>query len=429
MVQTEPSGFFSDRRFSLNVSNTVCCFGGYLVTGTSLGSAQNGKRRSPQSISITVSHEKMANNYHHISEDEQAVLESQRLPDRLCPNLYQSYRRHSSPSALGETTGFEFPVNSPDTVETPTDEVSDIIETTKDPQRGHSSPTLLRGCFPRARAQSTSYQMEQVSQGSVVSPSEVSFLSSSPDELGPCDVFQLESPPRRRPRRRTVSVGAVPVTCPVIADTLDQEISVSRGYLSRLKAPPNTPLKGITFASAVEQQSTIDKAKKKMQGAVDAGHFSPTPPKSPLQRRRASAADVKDSGSHGQSNAVFDDSDLFRHSRNIRHPSSPCRLHRTVKDVEERGSGVSQPRIPNSPKLAVRIPRSTSPTSSPRSPLSPSTNAGVVVTSSRPSRRRSSISSAAAAFAAATAGASPSPNINMNSQKFRFGKEGKGLTN
>lgn len=71
-----------------------------------------------------------------------------------------------------------------------------------------------------------------------------------------------------------------------------------------------------------------------------------------------------------------------------------------------------------SPLEALRSPSfNRSPNSSPPSPAP-----GVVVTSHRSSRRRSSISSAAIAFAAATAGASVSPAASPTSaSRFRFG--------
>lgn len=126
--------------------------------------------------------------------------------------------------------------------------------------------------------------------------------------------------------------------------------------------------------------------------------------------------------------------ELPRASLSNRRPSSPSRFAKLVRDAEGRLSGRSSPRRPSSPSLQTDRRPSLGPMSplnsprSPRSPLSPSASsvqAGVVVTSSKPSRRRSSISQAAAAFAAATAGASPSPSYGGSSptiQRFRFGK-------
>lgn len=350
----------------------------------------------------------MSSNHHLIPENEELGARELQVSARLCPNLYQSYRRHSSPSALGETTGFEFPVNSVDALETPTDDMPDFVENTKYHSRSHTSPTLPHGCFPRGRAQSASYEVGPALQAqAVLLPSETSLFSSPPNDSIPGDVFQLESPPRRHARDRRASDGICLVnsfsTSTIDEHQLDDIISSSQ------HTPPSSPIKGVSFNSG-DQQRNVEKVKRKLLGTHETGSYSPTPPKSLFNRRRGSNTDGKD--------IAFLDG--------IKRPPSPCRLHKIGKEAEEKRSGMS-----NSPKLTILIPHSPSPLNSPRSPrspISPSTSAGVVVTSSRPSRRRASISSAAAAFAAATAGASPSTGIHSNhvnsqhSSRFRFGK-------
>ena len=100
-------------------------------------------------------------------------------------------------------------------------------------------------------------------------------------------------------------------------------------------------------------------------------------------------------------------------------PKSPLMRHIPIKD-NKGGSGSRNEwrSVDGGLNSPLRSPSfSRSPNSSPPSPAP-----GVVVTSHRSSRRRSSISTAAVAFAAATAGASVSPATSPTSaSRFRFG--------
>ena len=108
--------------------------------------------------------------------------------------------------------------------------------------------------------------------------------------------------------------------------------------------------------------------------------------------------------------------------RSPQTPKSPIVRFIPGKDKNPRSGDRSDRKSSDfgrtSPLEALRSPTfNRSPNSSPPSPAP-----GVVVTSHRSSRRRSSISSAAIAFAAATAGASVSPAASPTSaSRFRFG--------
>jgi len=367
------------------------------------------RKASPQEISITVSTAKMPN-----SKDSQISTtdEPEKTPSRLMPTSYH-YRRHSSPSVLGDTATFEFPDVTCDDVQSPTDEVPESKT------RNQSSPFLTCGKL-RLRAQSTCNDTVQRPSYSICSS-----ISSSDDENEP---FELEDPPKLRTRHRACSSGQILITSPTVDEDSGSESNIDPfGPTTTLSAPHSIPLIGSSSSHCLRQaspdhESPIEKAKNKVLSIMGLALESDEGP------------DVCDSPGVPPLVAEEDvtlSPELPRASFGSRRPSSPSRFAKLAKEAEERLSGTTSPRRPSSPNLQRQDRRpslSTSPINSPRSPLSPSANcvnAGVVVTSSKPSRRRSSISQAAAAFAAATAGASPSPSYGVSSptlQRFRFGK-------
>ncbi|XP_068694314.1 ras-specific guanine nucleotide-releasing factor 2-like isoform X2 [Montipora foliosa] len=362
------------------------------------------KQPSPsQPICITVSDVKMP------SDNNQAEAiprdTAGRTPDRLCPSNYHCYRRHSSPSALGETAAFDFPESSADPPHSP-EEVDSPGPIRHDGLRNHSSPFLTRGNI-RTRAQSSSSDF--VSAGGAqhrLNMETNSMLSTSHDEDVFGDMkFELQAPPKQRTRRSRALTTSGPV--------ISAETRSSSGY-----SPVTTP--------EVKTKRTVDNELLPQEGEV-------VNQKVKTHRRRSSPSGHRDRGVDTPPVSclgIISDSGLQNpersHEKQLnKRSSSPCRLYKIVKDAEDRVMSLKSQRRPSPPMPAsYASPKSpVSPVSSPRSPLSPSANAvsaGVVVTSSRPSRRRSSIASAAAAFAAATAGASPSYAANSPT-RFRFG--------
>ncbi|XP_048583532.1 ras-specific guanine nucleotide-releasing factor 1 isoform X2 [Nematostella vectensis] len=390
------------------------------------------KQTAPQDISITVSDVKMSNEERESPCEEEAMDELSSC--RLMPSSYHSYRRHSSPSALGETAAFEFPANSCEAM-SPTEETVDPST-----NKNQSSPFLTCVTNVRSRSQSTASDLTPTPRD--ISTPTYPSLSSSPEE-GSC--FQLQSPPRRITRHRACSSGHILVTSPTVDYEDPPDIMSSRCVSTSLGAPPNTPLVNASSSQNLREshasdqgEGAVEKAKRKVLSVMGFSHEGDevftSRQRSPRPRRRSSPNVHRE-----RSPEVFDSSrpplvseeDLSLSPELPRacFPASTSRFAKIVKDAEERLAGITTTRRPSSPSLFPdRRPRSpVSPLGSPRSPrspLSPSTNAGVVVTSSKPSRRRSSISQAAAAFAAATAGASTSPNNIASSptiQRFRFG--------
>ena len=344
-----------------------------------------------------------------------------RTPDRLCPTTYHSYRRHSSPSALGDTAGFEFPDSNADAPCSPSEDSPSPIR--HGGPRNHSSPFLSRGNV-RGRAQSSSSDF--VSAGIEI---ESSVFSHSPDDIfSDSDKFELQAPPKRKHRSRTCSVGPSVFT----------EYSSSRSSTKALLASPaNIPTPHNSPSSQTQAQSTVhdntaDRAKRKILNASgdnseagcqgDEVFYVPSKPPNHRQRSSTSVARRERSPEHiPPIGCLGTGGESGPQSPSPRRSNSPCRLYKIVKEAEERVCNLKS-QFPSGHR-----PRSpASPLNSPRSPTSPSTSsvsAGVVVTSSKPSRRRSSISSAAAAFAAATAGASPSyAATSPTATKFRFGE-------
>lgn len=364
-----------------------------------------GEKNQPspsQSISITVSDVKMP------SDNEQAENLSKptaatRTPDRLCPINYHSYRRHSSPSALGESAAFEFPESSGDPPHSPEEDSPTPIR--HGGTRNYSSPFLSRGNI-RTRAQSSS---SDFTSGEIGKSS--SLLSSChEDDIFSDMKFELQAPPKARSKRSRACSSGVAV-------------------LSR-----DPVLNSITPSD----HKSVEKTRRRIHNAVENGDIARNSddlfqtPKVTDSRRRSSPSAARERNTDpavGCLGITGDQSpELTQNKLSTRRPSSPCRLYKIVKEAEERVLNLKTQRRPSSPKLSSHPPPKSpvSPISSPRSPLSPSASsvsAGVVVTSSRPSRRRSSISSAASAFAAATAGASPSyAATSPTATKFRFGE-------
>ena len=337
-----------------------------------------------------------------------------RSPDRLCPGSnYHSYRRHSSPSALGESAAFEFPESTTDTP-TPIREL-----------RNHSSPLLTRGDI-RTRAQSSSSDFVSGGVGKHKTYLETnSLLSSSPDEDIFGDIkFELQAPPKQRSKRSRAITASGPLMS--TKDPISDSTSTVRAPYSNSSLQAHEERSKRTTTNAVENcdlsfhsdEVFYQKPKDHRRRSSPSVHRERSPDRTPP---------VSCLGITGDSGPL---SPELTHSKqsSSRRPSSPCRLYKIVKDAEERVSNLKSQRRPSPPKMfSSTAPKSpVSPLGSPRSPLSPSANsvsAGVVVTSSRPSRRRSSISSAASAFAAATAGASPSyVATSPTATRFRFGE-------
>ena len=333
-----------------------------------------------------------------------------RTPDRLCPTNYHSYRRHSSPSALGESAAFEFPESSDDPPHSPEEGSPTPIR--HGGARNYSSPFLSRGNI-RTRAQSSSsdFMSGEIGKSS-------SLLSSChEDDIFGDLKFELQAPPKARGKRsRACSSGAAVLTRdPVFNSSSSQSPSITHS-----------------------DHNNVDKTRRRIPNAVQNGDVArhgddlfQTSKAADSRRRSSPSAPRERNTDHavGCLGITGDQSPELTHNKlSTRRPSSPCRLYKIVKEAEERVLNLKTQRRPSSPKPSSHPPPKSpvSPISSPRSPLSPSASsvsAGVVVTSSRPSRRRSSISSAASAFAAATAGASPSyAATSPTATKFRFGE-------
>ena len=367
------------------------------------------KNSSPsQSISITVSDVKMPsdNQAEACTPSETAGL----TPDRLCPSNYHSYRRHSSPSALGETAAFDFPESTIDQPQSPGEDSPGPIR--HESLRNHSSPFLARGNI-RTRAQSSSSDF--VSTGATHNKLNMetnSKLSTSPVEDVFCDLkFELQAPPKQRPNRR--SRALTPSGSVLSSENPSSGSSSVHSTEEKTKrTTTNTTDKELSLQDyeKVSQKTKSYRRRSSPSGCRDRGSTE-TPPVSCL-------GIVADAGSQTP--------EISREKQSNKRSGSPCKLYKIVKDAEERVMSLKSQRRSSPPMTtSYASPKSpVSPISSPRSPLSPSANtvsAGVVVTSSIPARRRSSISSAAAAFAAATAGASPS-YAATSPTRFRFGE-------
>ena len=344
-----------------------------------------------------------------------------RTPDRLCPTNYHSYRRHSSPSALGETAAFEFPESSGDPPHSPEEDSPTPIR--HGGPRNHSSPFLSRGNI-RTRAQSSSSDLMSGENGKGTSL----LCSSQEDDIFSDVKFELQAPPKLRGKRsRACSSSAAVLTRDPLLESLGSGLQASP---PTIRAPVNTPSAQSTPHS---NHNGAERTRRRIPNAVenyDVGDDLFQTPKALDNRRRSSPSVHRNppvSCLGITVDGVSQSPELTHNKHSNRRPSSPCRLYKIVKEAEERVLSLKSQRRPSPPKLSSHPPKSpVSPISSPRSPLSPSANsvsAGVVVTSSRPSRRRSSISSAASAFAAATAGASPSyVATSPTTTKFRFGE-------
>ncbi|XP_029211541.1 ras-specific guanine nucleotide-releasing factor 2-like isoform X2 [Acropora millepora] len=368
------------------------------------------KNSSPsQSISITVSDVKMPSD----NNQAEACTPSETAgitPDRLCPSNYHSYRRHSSPSALGETAAFDFPESTTDQPQSPGEDSPGPIR--HESLRNHSSPFLARGNI-RTRAQSSSSDF--VSTGvthNKLNMETNSKLSTSPVEDVFCDLkFELQAPPKQRPNRR--SRALTPSGSVLSSENPSSGSSSVHSTEEKTKrTTTNTTEKELSLQDCekVSQKTKSHRRRSSPSGCRDRGSTE-TPPVSCL-------GIVADAGSQTP--------EISREKQSNKRSGSPCKLYKIVKDAEERVMSLKSQRRSSPPMTtSYASPKSpVSPISSPRSPLSPSANtvsAGVVVTSSIPARRRSSISSAAAAFAAATAGASPS-YAATSPTRFRFGQ-------
>lgn len=363
------------------------------------------------------------------SENMSKTTTAMRTPDRLCPSNYHSYRRHSSPSALGESAGFEFPESSGDPPHSPEEEDSPTPIRHGGP-RNYSSPFLSRGNI-RTRAQSSSSDLmsgETGKGGSLLS-------SCHEDDIFSDLKFELQAPPKARGRRsRTCSSGATVLTRDPVLESLGSGLKVSPSTVGAIFNTSSSQSQAVTHSD----HNSVEKTRKRFPNVVENGDVGRhgddlfQTPKALDSRRRSSPSAPRERNTDPAISCLGVTGDqspeLTQNKHSTRRPSSPCRLYKIVKEAEERVLNLKSQRRPSPPKLSSHPPPKSpvSPISSPRSPLSPSASsvsAGVVVTSSRPSRRRSSISSAASAFAAATAGASPSyAATSPTATKFRFGE-------
>lgn len=330
-------------------------------------------------------------------------------PDRLCPSNYHSYRRHSSPSALGETAAFDFPESNTDQPQSPGEDSPRPIR--HDSLRNHSSPFLTRGNF-RTRAQSSSsdFVSTGVTHNKLNMETNPMLLTSHVEDVF-CDLkFELQAPPKQRPNRRSRALNpSGPVLSTESPSSGNFPVHSTEEKIKRTTT--NTIEKELSLQDG-EKVSQKAKSHRRRSSPSGCDRGPPeTPPVSCL-------GVVADAGSQNP--------EISREKQSNKRSSSPCKLYKIVKDAEDRVMSLKSHRRSSPPMTtSYASPKSpVSPISSPRSPLSPSANAvsaGVVVTSSIPARRRSSISSAAAAFAAATAGASPS-YAATSPTRFRFGE-------
>ncbi|XP_065059652.1 ras-specific guanine nucleotide-releasing factor 2-like isoform X2 [Rhopilema esculentum] len=396
-------------------------------------------------------------------------------PTTLYPPTVLSNRRHSSPSALYEEAAFTFPVRtSPQTYR---------YDLSGSPGEKHrirstSGPSLSES----DSCQETYNESIEVSGNDKGSKDSVSLANKGSGgdlknaDLEPINepgcptsaftriqeadservpVLKLDSPPKMKKRdskRRGSSCEIYTNTCTTgertdsSALTVSESPSIDRQYrdsdtiistvgvtvtpaTSPISNSPPEGFKGFWREFSCESASSRDSSSSNFKQEIGGSHsrsqhpfeqsitikkkpggryetvfdavLSPSPP-SPSPRNSPRTSPLTPPRSPGR--------------RSPQTPRSPIMRFKTGKDKfpELRSSEFGR----TSPFEALRSPTfNRSPNSSPPSPAP-----GVVVTSHRSSRRRSSISSAAVAFAAATAGASVSPAASPTSaSRFRFG--------
>ena len=384
-------------------------------------------------------------------------------PTTLYPPTVLSNRRHSSPSALFEEPAFDFP--SKGTCMSPQDEISSASR--KDNLRKRNTSSLVSCATSLKKETDNSIpislvadskpaceQIPQYGQSSFAQHDRTNniFTRIPESDSEKVRVLKLDSPPKMKKRdskRRGSSSGVVLSSSEGTSDTILTVIenpSINMQYpdseniistvgvtvtpaTSPISNSPPEGFKGFWREFSCESASSRDS---------NSGSFRQdtvgTPSK--ISQHFEQSITIKRMPG-GRYETVFDA---------VLSPSppsaSPRNSPRTSPLTPPQTPGVKSPQTPRSPITRFKPNRTetcdrkssdfgrTSPLEVLRSPTfsrspnssPPSPAPGVVVTSHRSSRRRSSISSAAIAFAAATAGASVSPAASPTSaSRFRFG--------
>ena len=391
-------------------------------------------------------------------------------PTTLYPPTILSNRRHSSPSALFEEPAFSFPTKA--AFMSPQENRNRALRKEGARERSISGPTscgLLSKKAPdcpisesnpiskcRGRTSKSigepalDYETDSFNQNDMPNTSAFTRVQEADAEKVP--VLKLDSPPKMKKRdsKRKGSSAEVVVSdiyeqseskLTVIESTsIDMQYRDSENIISTVGVtvtPATSPIsssppegfKGFWREFSCESASSRDSNSSSVRPDVIG-----TPSRTGHTCEQSITIKRKPGGRY---ETVFDA---------VLSPSpptvSPRTSPRTSPLTPPRTPGSKSPQTPRSPitrfkpgRTDIRDRKScdlgrTSPLEALRSPTfsrspnssPPSPAPGVVVTSHRSSRRRSSISSAAVAFAAATAGASVSPAASPTSaSRFRFG--------
>ena len=383
-------------------------------------------------------------------------------PTTLYPPTFLSNRRHSSPSALYEEPAFSFPskgaCTSPQNARRsasreeiplnrcasgPSSCASDLIKETDSPVTSQAKDAKMR------HEQTPGYRKDSFSQSDTGNSAFARVQESDAEKV---PILKLDSPPKMKKRDSKRKESSADVLSSSVCEQSDTKLTVientsidaqyrdSENIISTVGVtvtPATSPIsnsppegfKGFwrefSCESGSSRDSSLSSYKHDMTGTPSKTH-NPFEQSITVKRKPG-----------GRYETVFDA---------VLSPSppsaSPRNSPRTSPLTPPRTPGVRSPQTPRSPIARFKSNRTetwdrkgcdfgrTSPLEVLRSPTfsrspnssPPSPAPGVVVTSHRSSRRRSSISSAAVAFAAATAGASVSPAASPTSaSRFRFG--------
>ena len=369
----------------------------------------------------------------------------------LMPPTNTANRRHSSPSALAETASFVFPKSQ--NTETARFKLplykSETLTTFRRRASSETGPSVNEikcgslECDHKENHYLTppnsgfkgndfvfNYQSPVSRKGSGSSLGSISYISEDIEDEGDVGVLKLDSPPKIRKkaaerknsseddRSRTVfSVGSpssavsefeheqmlsmqavVPVTItPVTSPTLNEAPAVNEPQQQTGHQEDSCFLR-TSQTEAISQQSVT--VSKKPDGRFET-IFDAILCRTPSRKSNAPLRTPPKSPSKSPPRSPI--LSWFSSKRKNTDRGSEQKLSDTTSNASDRKVSDSGRCSPNDLEVP-RSPRTRSPSSSPPSPAP-----GVVVTSHRMSRRRSSITSAAIAFAAATAGASVSP--------------------
>ena len=396
-------------------------------------------------------------------------------PTTLYPPTVLSNRRHSSPSALYEEAAFTFPVRT-----SPLTYRYDISGSPGEKHRirSTSGPSLSESDSCQ-ESYTESMEMSGNDKGSKDSDSLAN--KGSGGDLKIADLEPINEPGCRTSaftRIQEADSERVPVLKLDSPPKMKKRDSKRRG--SSCEIYTNTCTTGERTESSaltVSESPSIDRQYRDSDTIISTVGVTVTPATSPISNsppegfkgfwrefscesassRDSSSSNFKQeiAGSHSRSQHPFEQSITIKKKPGGRYetvfdavlspspPSpSPRNSPRTSPLTPPRSPGRRSPQTPRSPIMRFKTGKDkfpelrtsefgrTSPFEALRSPTfnrspnssPPSPAPGVVVTSHRSSRRRSSISSAAVAFAAATAGASVSPAASPTSaSRFRFG--------